>query len=87
MREIEQQLKGYRLATAQILYHMPDHPDLLQEFLWQHLDKAPHFPRLVQFLDYWQQSIDGRLHSVKVATAELIMPRRYRFVATSHTLH
>ena len=31
-------LKGYRLTTAEILYRMPDHPDLLQTFLWQELD-------------------------------------------------
>ena len=27
---LQKQLDGYRLTTAQILYHMPDHPRLLQ---------------------------------------------------------
>ena len=35
------QLKQYRLTTAEILYHMPDHPSLLQSYLWQEYDLAP----------------------------------------------
>ena len=45
---------GYRLATAEITYHMPDFPALLQTFVWQHYDLAPHFPRLRKFLDFWR---------------------------------
>ena len=36
--------REYRLTTAEIIYHMPDHPDLLQSFVWQKLDLAPDFP-------------------------------------------
>lgn len=35
---LELQLKGYRLATAEITYRLPDHPSLLQTFVWQHYD-------------------------------------------------
>ena len=31
--DFEQQLRGRRLTTAEIVYYMPDHPGLLQEFL------------------------------------------------------
>ena len=37
-------LREYRLTTAEIIYRMPDHPDLLQSFIWQKLDLAPDFP-------------------------------------------
>ena len=37
---------GYGLTTADIHYHMPDHPKLLQQFIWQEYDLAPLFPRL-----------------------------------------
>ncbi len=43
--EMALQLKGYGLTTAQILYRMPDHPSLLQSYVWQHYDIAPDFPR------------------------------------------
>ena len=60
-------MRGYRLATAEILYHLPDHPALLQSYVWQDLDLAPHFPMLRRFLDFWTENLDGGLHSVRVA--------------------
>ena len=72
----EAQLKGYRLTTAEILYHLPDHEHLLQTFVWQHYDLAPKFPRLRQFLDYWTANLDGKLHSVRVMNAGLVQPAR-----------
>ena len=80
---LRQQLDGYRLTTAQILYHLPDHPQLLQEFIWQQLDLAPRFPVLHDFLDHWERNLEGPLHSVRVAAARVIMPPRSRCVATS----
>ena len=81
MRDIERQLRDYRLTTAEIVYHLPDHPGLLQTFLWQHLDIAPRFPELHKFLDFWVRNIEGKLHSVRVAHAELITPGAVRHAA------
>ncbi len=80
------QLNGYRLATAEITYHMPDFPALLQTFVWQHYDIAPHFPRLKKFLDYWRENLDGELHSVTVGRSELIKPSEIR-TGPIFTLH
>lgn len=66
------QLEGYRLATAEILYHLPDHPGLLQTFVWQDYDIAPDYPVLGRFLGFWSQKIEGRLHSVRVADRRVI---------------
>ena len=60
------QMRDYRLTTAEILYHMPDHPGLLQTYVWQELDLAPQFPELQRFLDFWSRSLDGKLHSVRI---------------------
>lgn len=84
---LRDQLAGYRLTTAQILYHLPDYPVLLQEFVWQHLDIAPDFPELKQFLSFWERQIEGRLHSVKIASAELITPGELRVADGMFTLH
>ena len=43
MNDPKQALRDYRLTTAEIIYHLPDHPDLLQSFVWQKLDVAPSF--------------------------------------------
>lgn len=87
LSEMELRLLGYRMATAEILYHMPDHPDLLQSFTWQTLDLAPRFPRLHRFLDYWTHHIDGTLHSVRVASNALIAPCELRLAQSEFRLH
>jgi uncharacterized protein Usg len=77
----------YRLTTAEITYHLPDHPDILQNFIWQNLDIEPHFPILRRFLDFWHKNLDGRLHSVKVAVATIVGPREFRFADGEFRLH
>lgn len=72
-------LLGYHLTTAEITYHLPDYPDLLQNFIWQDLDMIPQLPALRKFLTYWHKNLDGRLHSVKVAASTLIKPAEFRF--------
>lgn len=81
MASLGLQLRDYRLTTAEILYHMPDHPHLLQSYLWQELDIAPGYPVLRRFLDFWQANLEGKLHSVKLATNHLITPGEARAVA------
>lgn len=81
------QLRDYRLTTAEILYHLPDHPRLLQSYVWQDFDLAPEFPALRRFLAFWQRSLDGKLHSVKVTSAELIKPASVRYARTCFTIH
>ena len=81
------QLRDYRLTTAEILYHMPDHPDLLQTYIWQALDLAPRFPELHKFLTFWERNLDGRLHSVRVANCDVIKPPQVRMAATQLIIH
>jgi uncharacterized protein Usg len=87
MTALERQLRGWRLTTAEILYHMPDHPDLLQTFVWQELDRLPDFPALKRFLVFWERQLDGRLHSVKVASASLVTPFEFRVARDLGTVH
>src|SRR5258708_21238009 len=86
MSNFSLQLRDYRLTTAEILYRLPDHPSLLQSFVWQNLDIAPEFPVLHRFLTFWEHNIEGKLHSVKVASAELITPGKVRFADISLSL-
>ncbi len=79
MANLITQLQNYRLTTAEIIYHLPDHPKLLQSFIWQEYDLAPKFPELKRFLDFWTKEIDGKLHSVYIASKEIITPSDTRF--------
>jgi uncharacterized protein Usg len=87
MNEFEKMLRDYRLTTAEILYHMPDHPALLQSFVWQNLDIAPKFPVLGKFLGFWEKEIEGKLHSVKIASATLIVPTQFVFCKGELKIH
>jgi uncharacterized protein Usg len=77
----------WRLTTAEILYHMPDHHGVLQTFVWQKLDRAPAFPELTRFLDFWRREIEGPLHSVRVASSALIRPAELRYADGQFSLH
>lgn len=72
--EIALRLKGWRLATAEVLYYLPDHPSLLQSFIWQTLDLAPQYPRIHHFLNFWRREIEAVIHSVQVASGETLAP-------------
>ena len=87
MSTLELQLKDYRLTTAKILYHMPDHPHLLQEYVWQEFDLSPRFPVLAKFLKYWENNLDGKLHSVIVDHIKVITASEIRAVSGLLHLH
>jgi uncharacterized protein Usg len=85
--QFRRQLEGYGLTTAQILYHLPDHPRLLQEFIWQEYDLFPNFPTLQKFLAFWRIEIEGALHSIRVAHQRLITPAELRMVGAEFRLN
>ena len=81
------QMAGYGLTTARILYRMPDHPSVLQEFIWQTYDLAPEFPELTRFVTFWREKIEGPLHSVTYAHQRLIGPNEWRRTDGEFVLH
>lgn len=83
----QRQVQGYGLTTAEILYRRPDHPWLLQSYIWQDYDLCPKFPTLQKFLLFWQTKLDGTLHSVKVAHSALIRPAEFRALGDEFRLH
>ena len=87
MYKFDLAMRGYRLTTAEILYHMPDHPAVLQTFLWQELDLAPRFPVLNKFLHFWDKNLEGKLHSVRVAARGLISATELKLCGSEFTLH
>jgi uncharacterized protein Usg len=86
-KDFRRQLDGYGLTTAQILYRLPDHPSLLQTYVWQDNDLCPKFPVLNRFLKFWLETLEGPLHSVTVAHSRLIKPAEIRAVNGEFGLH
>ncbi len=81
------QLSGYSLTTAEILYRLPDHPLVLQSFLWQDYDIAPEFPMLMKFLTFWREKLDGPLYSVRIGHSALIKPAEIRSFGAEFRVH
>lgn len=86
-RAFVKMVEGYGLTTANILYRLPDHPAIVQSYVWQDYDLHPHFPQLRKFLDFWASSLEGKLHSVMVAHANLIRPAEFTMVGDEFTFH
>ena len=69
---LENALRGYRMVLAEILYYMPDHPSILQSFIWQYEDLTPNFPNLNKFLTFWDTEIDAPIHKVHICSKGLL---------------
>src|SRR5258708_35238149 len=70
--DFRRQVDGYGLTTAHILYRLPDHPSLLQAYVWQDYDLCPKFPVLNKFLEFWLNMLEQPLNSVTIALPRLI---------------
>jgi uncharacterized protein Usg len=80
-------IKDYRLTTAEIVYRLPDHPEILQSYIWQAMDIAPDYPELKKFLSFWRRELEGKVHSVRVATNPVARAGRVRHAKHLRTLH
>ena len=85
--EFKKQLEGYSLTTAEILYRMPDHPTLLQSYIWQDYDLFPEFPVLKKFLDFWRTTLEGPLFKVTVGHNRLIGPTELKALGAEFRIH
>jgi uncharacterized protein Usg len=85
--KLAKRIRCYNLTTAEILYHMPDHPAVLQTFVWQDIDIAPKFPALHKFLSFWEENIEGKLHSVRVAVRGVFTPAELKIYGNEFSMH
>ena len=85
--EFELQFAGYGITTAHILYRIPDFASVLQTYVWQDYDLAPDFPEMRKFLEFWEEKLDGPLHSVRYTHRRLIGPNEWRKVSGEFNLH
>ena len=65
----EVDLSRYRdetIVSVNVLYYMPAYQSLLNEFIWQTVDRRPRYPRVEEFLDFWRREIEGIIREVHV---------------------
>jgi uncharacterized protein Usg len=90
--DLVRQLTSWRQTTAEILYRMPDHPALVQTFVWQDVDQwcddpKLTFPRLRRFCEWWNANLDGPIVQVRVGAARVITAGEMRHVGVEMRLH
>jgi uncharacterized protein Usg len=86
-RETALMLQGYGLTTAEFFYRMPDYRSVLNTFVWQDYDLAPDYPQMFRFIEFWQERIEGPLHSVRFTHRKLIGPGEWRNVVGEFRIH
>ena len=59
-------IRKWTVATVQVVYYIPDYLNIVQEFVGQTEDRLPEYPRITQFLDYWDKNIDGPIKEVYI---------------------
>lgn len=87
MSEAELMLRGYGLTTAELFYRIPDYKHVLNSFVWQEYDVAPDHPKLFRFIEFWQDEIEGPLHSVRFTHRKMLASGEWRNVVGEFTLH
>ncbi len=84
--ETELMLQGYGLTTAEFFYRMPDFKNVLNTFLWQEYELAPEHHRLFAFIEFWQDTLEGPLTSVRFTHRKLIAPGEWRQVVSDQEI-
>ena len=76
-------IRKWTLATVQVIYHIPAHIHILNEFSCQTKGRLPEYPRIHEFLDYWDKNIDGPIKEAYIYDHEESkirhVDRRFKF--------
>jgi len=62
--DFSEMLEGCVTVTVNVIYFLPDHKNLLNEFIWTTLDITPKYPKIKKFLRYWENNIEGKIKEV-----------------------
>lgn len=72
--------RGETLVNVTVLYYLPDFRSILNEFIWQTIDRRPTYPRIEQFIDYWKEQIEAEIKEVHICDARGFDATRFRHV-------
>jgi uncharacterized protein Usg len=66
---------------------MPDFRNVLNTFVRHDHDLEPEHPRLFRFIENWQDTIEGALHSVRFTRRKMISPGEWSNVVGEFRYH
>jgi uncharacterized protein Usg len=62
--------KSYQPVLLQIIYYMPSHPSILQEFTWGYEDLIPDLIRTHRFLWHWKCHVDATISEILLSVSD-----------------
>lgn len=57
-------IRTKKSVIINVLYFLPDHPSLLQEFIWNYNDIVPELRETHKFLNYWHNNIEATINQI-----------------------
>lgn len=76
-----------RLVTFSIFYYLPDYRNIINEFVGQEYDLVPSLPRLLAFLTFWDNEIEGPIKLVRVTYPGIKTPHSIRFLDSEYSVN
>jgi uncharacterized protein Usg len=61
-------LKRKEIVLVGIIYYLPDHRNLVNEFYCHFEDIVPEIPRVHEFLNFWKNNIDAMIKQIEVSS-------------------
>lgn len=63
-------IRSTKPVLLQVIYYMPSHPTILQEFTWGYEDLVPELVRTHRFLHHWKTNIQAVISEVMLSVAD-----------------
>lgn len=63
-------IRSKQIVTLNIIYYLPDHHSLLQEFIWSCDDWVPELHRTHMFLWHWKNNVDAVIKEIILGVSD-----------------
>ena len=58
----------WEVTTIHVYYWIPDYQHILNLFSFQDDDIPPEYPRMQQFVKYWEENIEAKIKEIQIGS-------------------
>ncbi len=66
-------------VIGEFVYHLPDAEEILNSLVLPLTDRLPNLPRLHNFVDWWNENLEGKLSGVHYDCRPLVEASDFRY--------
>ncbi len=74
--DIQKILTGWEFVLIRVYYYVPDYTKIINEFIWQTIDKPYEYPRIRKFLNYWKNNIEAVIKEIEIERSTKLLSYR-----------